>query len=139
MMKIDINEFKKADAAKLRSFGLIMCAVLGLGFAILLPLALGKPINLILIYISLAFLVLGLALPKALIIIYVPWMIIGGVLGAINSKIILGLIYYLIFTSVALIMKIIKIDPMKRQLDSTKNTYREAADAIESNHMEKPF
>lgn len=137
-MKIDIEEFKKAPKSQLRSFGLMMSAVLGLGFAILLPLALGKPIHLTLIYISLVFLFLGLVFPKVLIILYVPWMIIGGVLGAINSKIILGLIYYLIFTSVALIMRLINIDPMKRQIDKTKKSYRKTVSET-NNNMENPF
>mgnify|MGYP006908435662 FL=1 len=61
-------------------------------------------------------------------------------IGAINSRIILGFIYFLLFVPISLILRTLGKDPMQSQFDKKLTTYKikpEKNDLIE--RMEKPF
>jgi hypothetical protein len=55
----------------------------------------------------------GLVFPVALKPLYGPWLKFGAVLGKINITIILAIIYYLIFTPIALFFKLKGRDRLK--------------------------
>jgi len=55
--------------------------------------------------------------------IYRVALFIAHILGWINTRIILGLIYYLMFTPMSLIMKIIGRDPLHRKVDKQAASY----------------
>ena len=52
------------------------------------------------------------------------WMLIGDILGWINSRIILGLVYILVLIPIAGIMKCMKYDPLRKHKNN-KFSYRE--------------
>lgn len=85
--------------------------------------------------------VLGLpaiVFPKALSPVYKVWMAFAGVLGWINTRIILSLIFYLVFLPIGLIMRLFR-DPMHRSLDSSADSYRVESQPPKTENMEKPF
>lgn len=51
------------------------------------------------------------------------WMYIGYLIGKIISPIVLGLLFFIIITPVALVMKIIKRDELLLKNDNTKESY----------------
>ena len=65
----------------------------------------------------------GLLLPKILKPFYILWMLLAHVLSWVNTRIILGLIFYLIFTPIALIMKLTKRDSLQRKIDKDASSY----------------
>ena len=70
------------------------------------------------------FLVLnGLLTPKILAPGYKIWMRLATVLGWINTRILLGLIFYLIFTPVGLVMRLSGRDPLTQRIDRTADSY----------------
>ncbi len=82
----------------------------------------------------------GLIFPKVLAPVYRVWMKIGEVLGWINSHIILGIIFYGLFTPIALFFKVTKKDPMHRKLDPQKASYwEERSDSSASDSMKYQF
>jgi len=66
------------------------------------------------------------------------WMALGDILGWINTRIILGFLFYVIFMPLGLIMRVCGYDPMLRKLTSQKS-YRQQSAVLEKNHMEKPY
>lgn len=64
-----------------------------------------------------------LAVPIMIKPIYLLAMLVAHVLGWINTRLILGLIFYFIFTPIALIMKIMGHDPLHRKFDKQAKTY----------------
>ena len=52
-------------------------------------------------------------------------MALGHILGWINSKIILGLVFIIVLQPIALIMKLFNYDPLKLKWDSQKSSYKE--------------
>jgi len=55
--------------------------------------------------------------------IYVGWMKFAFVLGWINTRLILGIFFYLILTPVGLIMRLFGRDPLHRKFDRDATTY----------------
>ena len=98
---------------KLREFGFLI----GLMFPILLgwaiPSLFGHDFRSWTLFIGTPGLLLGIFSPRLLFYPYKLWIKIGYILGWFNSRIILGLIFILVLIPIALIMKILKYDPLK--------------------------
>lgn len=108
---------------ELRTFSLIMATGLAILF-VLIPLALGKGFRSWPLIVGGVFVAFGLLAPAALAPVYSLWMKMGEVLGFINSRIILGVIFYFIIFPVGLIRRIFAPDPMARKIDKNAPTYR---------------
>jgi saxitoxin biosynthesis operon SxtJ-like protein len=122
----------------LRNFGLIVggvFSVIGLWPAIvrnedprLWSLALGGML-----------IALGLVMPRSLKQIHFVWMKIGHVLGTINTRIILGIIYYGLITPMGMIMRFMGKDSMRRVLIHDATTYRVIRAPRLRDHMRNQF
>ena len=109
---------------KLREFGLLI----GFGFPILigwlLPSLFGHQFRLWTLWIGVPGLLIGLTAPRLLLYPYKGWMVLGHVLGWINSHIILGLVFIFVLQPIAYIMRLTGYDPLKTKRKEEK-TYRE--------------
>lgn len=59
-------------------------------------------------------------LPKTLNPIYKIWMRFGLIMSKITTPLILGLLFFIIITPMAFLVRIFKSDPMTRKLDHEK-------------------
>jgi hypothetical protein len=66
----------------------------------------------------------ALALPKSLSWVYKRWMALGHIMGWINTRIILGLVFYLIVSPIGIIRHLLGKDPMGKELRSDISSYR---------------
>lgn len=124
---------------ELRKFGLMMAFVLIGIFGLLLPFVFNKAYPPFAIAIGSVFLVFAWIKPTWLKLIYRLWMKIGHVLGFINTRIILGVIFFVIITPIGLIMRLLGNDPMNKKYDRPRLSYRKKVSSPPINHMEKPF
>lgn len=109
------------DYKVFRKFGITIGTVLVL-LGIILSIKAGN----YLLFLSLAGLVLmlvSLMFSKLLRPLYIIWMSIAAVLGFIMSRIILSLIYYLVFAPVGIILRILKKDLLDRKIEPDKESY----------------
>lgn len=83
--------------------------------------------------------VLGGTVPQSLKQVHRGWMKVGHVLGAINTKIILGIVYYGLITPMGLVMRFIGKDPMHRVLAKKATTYRVVRAPRPRQHMRNQF
>jgi hypothetical protein len=83
--------------------------------------------------------VLGALAPQSLKQIHKGWMKVGHILGSINTKIILGIIYYLLITPMGLVMRLLGKDPMHRVLTQDTDTYRIVRSPRSRHHMRNQF
>ena len=82
------------------------------------------------LWVGCSSLILGILEPNLLTYPYSAWMKLGHVLGWINSKVILGLVYILVLLPIALIMKIFGYDPLRKKKNN-KLSYREIKEGKE--------
>lgn len=83
--------------------------------------------------------VLGGTVPQSLKQVHQGWMKVGHVLGAINTKIILGIVYYGLITPMGLAMRFMGKDPMHRVLAEKATTYRVVRAPRSPQHMRNQF
>ena len=69
------------------------------------------------------FLVTGLTLTPVLRPIYIGWMKFAFVLGWINTRLLLGIFFYIILTPGSIIMRLMKRDALKLKFDRTAKSY----------------
>lgn len=86
--------------------------------------------------------IVGLAaifVPTILRRLYQVWMLLGDGLGWINSRIILGSLYYVVVTPIRVIMMAVGHDAMNRKLDKTAETYRVLRKPRPASHITHQF
>lgn len=77
--------------------------------------------------------------PTSLILVYKPWMAFAEKIGWVNTRIILLLLFYVMFVPIGFIMKIIGHDPMARKLNTSQASYRINKEPQTKDHMETPY
>jgi len=70
-----------------------------------------------------ALILLGLAVPRSLAPVHGFWMGLALVLGWINTRIILGALFYTVFAVTRLALALARKDPMHRRPDRARGTY----------------
>ena len=83
----------------------------------------------IFLFISFIFLLLGLFFPKYLSLLNKGWMIIGLILSKIINPLVLGIIYFGLFTPIGLFRKLIGKDELNLKSEDVK-TYWKKRDII---------
>jgi len=129
------------DKQGFRRFGFVMALFIALIFGLFLPWLAGTQTMPLWPWVfSACFIVWSLVWPMGLKFVYKPWMYLGHYLGIVNTKIILGLIFYLVFTPVALFFKLFGRDPMERRWKKeTGASYWKPSNKQPRKHMENPY
>jgi len=127
-----------SDTKQLRSFGLIVGGIFAL-IGVWPAVWRGQPLRLWSLILGGMLLVLALAWPRSLTQVYRLWMTVGEVLGWINTRIILGVIFYLLFTPLGLLMRLRGRNPMRRTLTPEAESYRVVRQPRPSSHMMHQF
>jgi hypothetical protein len=126
------------DRKALREFGFVSAAlVVGL-FGLLLPWLFdhGWPRWPWLVGASLA--TWAAVHPSSLFLLYRPWMKFGEVMGWINSRILLGLVFYLLITPTGLARRLFGQSAI-RNTEVNTASYRVPSRTPPKEHMERPY
>jgi hypothetical protein len=127
-----------ADKKQLRSFGLTVGGV----FAAIgvWPLLIYSSAPRWWSLIVAAFLILPSAIyPKILFWPYKGWMMLGHILGWINTRIILGAIFYVIVTPIGVFRRWLGKDPMGQHLRSDLSSYRITRQPRPGSHLTRQY
>jgi len=81
----------------------------------------------------------ALIAPRALSPVHRGWMAAADVLGWINTRILLGIVFYGLITPVGMIRRLIAEDPMRRRLEPGAETYRVPKPERPGAHMTRQF
>ena len=90
---------------------------------------------------SLVLLGTGLALPIALKPIYFPYMWLARIVAFVNIHLLLGLVFYTLFTLIGLGMRLLGRDPLDRKIAPDAESYwqRRASSLFPRDHYRKRF
>ncbi|MEM9541949.1 MAG: SxtJ family membrane protein [Cyanobacteria bacterium P01_E01_bin.42] len=124
---------------QLRQFGMLLGTFIPLLFGLIVPWVWGHGFPRLPWILGGISWVLAIAFPLSLQPIYRVWMKIAEILAWVNSRIILGLIFFAIVTPMAFIMRLLQRDPMARQCDRQAQTYRLSSQQRSRESMEKPY
>ena len=126
------------SSKELRKFGFVTGGMLILFFAGLIPWIWTLSIPVWPFYAAGVLAAMALIWPASLGPVYTVWMKFAEVLGWVNTRIILSVIFFAMFFPLGVIMRLFN-DPMRRKLDETAISYRVESRLPKPENMEKPF
>jgi hypothetical protein len=87
------------------------------------------------------FLFIGTLAPGLLKPVYRAWLKFAAMLAWINTRLILGLMFYLVFAPIGLILRLLRVDLIKQRRDAKAETYwiRREDDAFDRSRYEKQY
>ncbi len=109
------------DIAERRKFGITMAVAFGLLSGLLFWQ--NKESYWYFIIISLSFLSLGLCIPATLKYIYKAWMSMATLMGWFMTRLILTLLFYLVFTPMKIILRLCGKKLLDVELDNSAESY----------------
>ncbi|GAK58276.1 hypothetical protein U27_05249 [Candidatus Vecturithrix granuli] len=109
------------DQGSLRKFGLTMAGVFG-AFTIIAFYRMSTAFPLVFL-LFLGFYGVGITYPQGLKRIYLWWMTFAITLGYFMTRVILSLLFYVMFTVIGLITRIFKSDMLDERYDSHASSY----------------
>jgi hypothetical protein len=127
------------DRKGLREFGLVTGGILAALFGLFFPWVFGRPIPYWPWVIAGVLAAWALAAPITLRPVYRAWMRLALVLSRITTPIIMAVVYFVVITPVAFVMRIVGRDPMARRFDPSAKSYRIPIKKRSKEHMERPF
>lgn len=124
---------------ELKKFGFLSALILLVLFGFVIPFFFGNDWPLW-PWVGAAVLVLwSITSPDKLIYVYRPWMKLGLVLGWVNTRIILTLIFYLVITPAGLAGRLFGARLIDDSLNGEDKSYKVSVSKPDKNHMENPY
>ena len=124
---------------ELRSFGIIFSILTISIFSILLPYIFDYKIPSWPFMLASVVILTSLIFPKKLEVFYQIWIQIGNILAYINTRIILGFIFLMLFLPTGLIVRILGKDLLRRKLIKKQDTYRIKSTVRDIKHFDQPY
>jgi len=131
-------QHKQITNKELKAFGLLMVWAFPLFIGVIAPWLLGKGLQWWTLIVSSFFLILAFTAPRAIYYPFRGWMFIGGIIGFINTRIILGLTFYLLIFPIGLVLRVFNKLQFKKQNHGCSN-YVNRTEQIMKEQLENPF
>jgi hypothetical protein len=134
-----LQEIPELDAKGLRRFALIFALIIVGVFGVTIPIISASGFLWLPWLIGGVFITWGALAPTSVRPFYRLWMRFGLLMNAIISRVVLGIVFYLMVLPFGMILRIRGSDPLKRQWDPAAASYRVISDAQDPSQMERPF
>jgi len=137
-MAIDHN-IPELDHKGLREFGLTIGAAVVVIFGLFVPWLLGLSWPVWPWAIATPIWLLALVHPPWLRLVYRGWMRFGLVASRVMTPLVLGIVFFVMISPMAMIRRLMGKDPMKRTLDPNQDSYRVKSTKSPKEKLERPF
>jgi len=128
----------RATTTELRNFGLIVGGIFG-ALAIWPWIIRGGNVRQWMLALAVVLILPALVAPRVLAPAHRVWMALGAALGWVNTRLVLGLIFFGLITPMGLVLRLTGRDPMQRALDPNATTYRVPRKPRPGQHMLRQF
>jgi saxitoxin biosynthesis operon SxtJ-like protein len=129
---------KPQSEKQLRNFGVTVGGLFGV-IGLWPTIVRGEYPRLWALALGIALVLPGLLAPRTLRSVYRVWMILGDALNWVNTRIILGVIFYGLITPLGLAKRRFGDDPMRRRPEPSADTYRVLSRPRRGTHMMRQF
>jgi len=133
-------QIDKTDTKALKDFAVTMSWAFPLVFSALLPWLFSYSIHYWPFAISAILMTLYFVAPSAIYYPFRVWAVIGGVLGWINTRIILGLSFYILIAPIGILLRFIgKLQYRRKMPTNSSSNYRAPEAKSKKQSLEFPF
>ncbi|MDG2176837.1 MAG: SxtJ family membrane protein [Gammaproteobacteria bacterium] len=133
------HQIDVGDPQELRKFSRVMAVHIPLAFGLLIPWIWNLNFPVWPWLVAVVFGLTGQFAPGLLQWPYKAWFKLAEILGWFNSRVILSIVYFLLFTPIALLLKLFGNSPLDKKGVLIENSYRIVTTARDDNHFERPF
>ncbi len=137
-MAIDFN-IPELDRKGLREFGLVTGAVVVVIFGLFFPWLLDLSWPAWPWVIAALIWVPALVQPTWLRPVYRAWMRFGLLASRVMTPLVLGIVFFVMISPMAMITRLLGKDPMRRTLEQKRKSYRVPSSKSPREKLEKPF
>ena len=127
------------DRKGLRSFGITTGVIVAVLFGLFFPWLLDHAIPRWPWILCGVLATWGVVAPSSLRPVYRVWMRFGLLMSKVTTPLILGIVFYVVITPIALVRALLQRDSMARKLDERAETYRVVSKKPERENLERPF
>jgi len=124
---------------ELKDFGLIMAVMLMLMFGLVLPWLFSYSTPYWPFIAAVVFAVVALTRPVLLGPVNSIWLKISDVLGWINTRLVMGVMFFLLIAPIGILMRLLGKDTLDNKLSEQQTSYRIITKVRDKKHLEKPF
>lgn len=133
-----VHAIPELDRKGLREFGLTTGGIVAVLFGLLFPWLLERPSPRWPWVIFAVLAVWGLAAPLTLRPVYRGWMRFGLLMSRVTTPLIMGIVFYLVVTPMAVVRRLAGKDSLARRFDKSPS-YRVPSRKAPIKNLEKPF
>ncbi len=130
---------KMPDRKTLISFGLVTGGLVAALFGLLFPWLWGRRFPAWPWAVAAVLSASALGAPALLAPVYRAWMAVGSALGWVNTRVLLGAVFFLVVTPIGAVMRLTGRDPLRRAFEPRGATYRIPSARAPRENMEAPF
>lgn len=131
-------DIPEQDRGGLRDFGLVTGAIVAVLFGLFFPWLFERPLPLWPWVVLAVLALVAVVAPLALRPVYHGWMRVGLLLSRITTPIVMGIVFFVVITPVALLLKLLRKDAMKRDFDEAPS-YRVEREPVRDDNLEHPY
>lgn len=124
---------------ELRDFGLIMAGMLILMFGFVLPWIFSYSTPYWPFIAAIVFAVVALLRPVLLGPVNRVWLKISDVLGWINTRLVMGVMFFLLIAPIGILMRLLGKNTLSLKISDEQTSYRVVTKVRDKKHLEKPF
>jgi hypothetical protein len=133
------HKIPELDRKGLREFGLTTGAAVVVIFGLFFPWVLERDWPLWPWIIAAPFWTLALVHPLWLRWIYRAWMRFGLLASRVMTPLVLGVVFFVMISPMAIVRRLMGKDPMHRALDTNQKSYRVPSTKSPKEKLERPF
>jgi hypothetical protein len=123
---------------ELRTFGLLVGGIFGT-IGLWPAIVRGGNLRVWALILAVALVLPALVAPVSLRPVHRVWMMLGNALGWVNTRIILGAIFFGLITPMGLTMRLFGRDPARRRLAPDVDSYREPRERRDRTHLRHQY
>ena len=137
-MSVTDHSIPELDRKGLRDFGLVTGAIVAALFGLFFPWLLERSLPLWPWALFAVLGIWGLLAPMSLRPVYRVWMRFGLLMSRVTTPLIMGIVFFLMITPMALVLKLLGKDAMARKLDNSIS-YRVPSRKPPIENLKRPF
>ena len=131
---------KAISNKELKDFALTMSWAIPSLFMLLLPWIFDRSISYWPIVVSAVLLVFYFFYPKGIYPIYRVWMFVAGIIGWINTRVILAFVFYVIIFPIGILLRVFGKLQYKSKEDESDSSYWKTREIeLKKDDLERPF
>lgn len=136
---IDFSKIPEQSESELRTFGLLFGGLVAAVFGAILPFLFSFEYRAWPWFTGAVFSLWAILHPASLKLVYRGWMHFALVLGFVNTRLIMFILFYGMFLPFGAVMRLFGWDAMHRKLSDTAESYRIPSRPARKDHMNHPY